>query len=209
MRGVYHELGAVGFADAGSSPHARGLPRRCPGVQPRFRIIPACAGFTPVDSPGDFGYEDHPRMRGVYPPPTPPSASPCGSSPHARGLRALLLVLRLGPGIIPACAGFTGARVRGTCSVSDHPRMRGVYSAVVSCGPSAVGSSPHARGLPRPVHHEDSLGRIIPACAGFTGPACLYTMDIKDHPRMRGVYTWRSLESQRSWSLPPPGFLHC
>ena len=30
-------------------------------------IIPARAGFTDVPPASDFGYEDHPRSRGVYP----------------------------------------------------------------------------------------------------------------------------------------------
>ena len=51
-----------------------------------------------------------------------------------------------------------------------------------------VGSSPHARGL-----HEDTLrydggNGIIPARAGFTGPASSNINPTEDHPRTRGVY---------------------
>ena len=175
----------------GSSPHARGAPRvsrpsSCGGKDhPRMRgehkrlqinrkkvlrIIPACAGSTRTRAPRDSSVSgssphargardfdnleeptcwDHPRMRGEHPP---------RAEARAQGV-----------GIIPACAGSTGAReshsqgstgssphARGARSDSnaifirnrDHPRMRGE----------------HVEGL----HGRALLEGIIPACAGST-----------------------------------------
>ena len=46
MRGVYCHAMLGSTVLAGSSPHARGLPRRARGGRLLLRIIPACAGFT-------------------------------------------------------------------------------------------------------------------------------------------------------------------
>ena len=172
-------------AGQGSSPHARGAPSRrptghaCPGDHPRMRgehdpldlvldevpgIIPACAGSTVK--------------------PAACTASPVGSSPHARGALATHLL--------------SGAQGR------DHPRMRGehvrLYDAVAdslgiipACAGSTVfqlpnihtmvGSSPHARGAPtaRPT----------------TAPTW------RDHPRMRGEHRPRGFHGvQRAGIIP-------
>ena len=71
-------------------------------------------------------------------------------------------------GIIPARAGFTAARV-GTV-------------------PDPSGSSPLARGLPRPVSESIRFRRIIPARAGFTAWLTFIYVWLPDHPRSRGVY---------------------
>ena len=65
-RGVYRVLSTILIAPQGSSPLARGLRVSQWAFVKIERIIPARAGFTPVDNPGDFGHEDHPRSRGVY-----------------------------------------------------------------------------------------------------------------------------------------------
>ena len=74
------------------------------------RIIPARAGFTPTCAFLRFAQADHPRSRGVYGDGSSFLESAGGSSPLARGLRALLLLARVREGIIPARAGFTTAR---------------------------------------------------------------------------------------------------
>ena len=86
MRGVYGLTVTSVTATRGSSPHARGLRGPEVGARREFRIIPACAGFTPGRIPRHYMREDHPRMRGVYRHRTRDSSSPRGSSPHARGL---------------------------------------------------------------------------------------------------------------------------
>ena len=50
------------------------------------------------------------------------------------------------------------------------------------------GSSPLARGLPRPPSRLAHAGGIIPARAGFTVQARAASLGLMDHPRSRGVY---------------------
>ena len=94
-----------------------------------------------------------------------------GSSPLARGLRALLLVLRLATGIIPARAGFTVWGLDSTFTDRDHPRSRGVYRGIAPRSTGRLGSSPLARGLRGRRAGTRRGRRIIPARAGFTRPA--------------------------------------
>ena len=110
-------------------------------------IIPARAGFTWRPRPAGCVRRDHPRSRGVYGA-IPEQRTPAlGSSPLARGLH------HGGPsrqglvGIIPARAGFTRGRPKQTQPITDHPRSRGVYSALFRAFRHNGGSSPLARGL--------------------------------------------------------------
>ena len=211
MRGVYPPVTCTPFVSRGSSPHARGLPSVAGWPDPSARIIPACAGFTAGRGTPAAPCRDHPRMRGVYRPHPGDPAMTAGSSPHARGLPSRLRWTRLTRRIIPACAGFTGRRTPRKWPTRDHPRMRGVYSSADRARSLALGSSPHARGLPREREREAHRAWIIPACAGFTLrprpgdpaariiPACAGFTDRGrpvyrvpgDHPRMRGVYQLR------------------
>ena len=60
----------------------------------------------------------------------------------------------------------------------------------------ACGSSPHARGLLDGMLPVNVVGGIIPACAGFTAMTLLGIMNVKDHPRMRGVYAAPAVRPQ-------------
>ncbi len=53
-----------------------------------------------------------------------------------------------------------------------------------------VGSSPHARGAPRPCDRRGRRDGIIPACAGSTSTGCPARCRGRDHPRMRGEHRW-------------------
>ena len=111
-----------------------------------------------------------------------------GSSPLARGLPAVRGVEDGSIRIIPARAGFTGVGFIVRFLSGDHPRSRGVYHKdTVECI-WMIGSSPLARGLPRPVSESIRFRRIIPARAGFTLGACRSSVRVWDHPRSRGVY---------------------
>ena len=120
-----------------------------------------------------------------------------GSSPLARGLLYNTLSIIAGAGIIPARAGFTFGAREGGFGRGDHPRSRGVYAHRGRSGSWAAGSSPLARGLRVHPHEDDSLGRIIPARAGFTSLFAEYQANGGDHPRSRGVYS-----SQRRTLFP-------
>ena len=73
------------------------------------RIIPARAGFTSIGDRSHTKLEDHPRSRGVYPYLYRVAVHDAGSSPLARGLLRLNIIVRANIGIIPARAGFTSA----------------------------------------------------------------------------------------------------
>ena len=196
-------------AGCGSSPHTRGLLAVRDLCHLVIRIIPAHAGFTGRRPRRTRWAGDHPRTRGVYTRARAPRHAGAGSSPHTRGLLRHEAGRGGVAGIIPAHAGFTQPARTASARARDHPRTRGVYPSAAVPRPPRVGSSPHTRGLLTTLGMIETTWGIIPAHAGFTSPTSTSAPSTGDHPRTRGVYAWRSLESQRSWSLPPPGFLHC
>ena len=126
-----------------------------------------------------------------------------GSSPLARGLRAIRESTGWLFGIIPARAGFTPLRSGRPTTRTDHPRSRGVYPDTRLTRRRGRGSSPLARGLPRLLQERDHLLRIIPARAGFTPGDHGLHRSLKDHPRSRGVYRSRRPGSRsRAGSSP-------
>ena len=181
----------------GSSPLARGLLADLEAAVGGEGIIPARAGFTSSPNRAPAAPRDHPRSRGVYLWVVDLQFSNWGSSPLARGLLRVHVVVVLGRRIIPARAGFTVDCDRGAVFVGDHPRSRGVYTASGRWAERRSGSSPLARGLLGRREPDSGWGRIIPARAGFTRARSGRRTCSSDHPRSRGVYTCGSLESQR------------
>ena len=88
-RGVYPICSSIFSALAGSSPLARGLPDALNPRDESVRIIPARAGFTRRRPAHGRRPPDHPRSRGVYLSGLGHLGHWFGSSPLARGLRAL------------------------------------------------------------------------------------------------------------------------
>ena len=156
------------FQILGSSPLARGLRSSTYQSVIIYRIIPARAGFTLLESQLFIVTRDHPRSRGVYGDPQNRSVPGVGSSPLARGLPCRTPQHYSTPRIIPARAGFT----RGQC-----------YLRLLR-----KGSSPLARGLLIFASPEFVANRIIPARAGFTPRGDGASGWCEDHPRSRGVY---------------------
>ena len=148
IRGEHSSSGRFPCCLAGSSPHTRGALRQGFRGLERSGIIPAYAGSTPcttVRSPRPW---DHPRIRGEHQHDVETSSSHTGSSPHTRGARGLHDFLGDFGGIIPAYAGSTSGTRKSQSIASDHPRIRGEHSRLLT---------------PRPVG-----SRIIPAYAGST-----------------------------------------
>ncbi len=87
MRGVHVVDAATDGTSTGSSPHARGPLIYGKKWEAVARIIPACAGSTPVPLFREWLIKDHPRMRGVHHSPILALFILIGSSPHARGPR--------------------------------------------------------------------------------------------------------------------------
>ena len=98
--------------------------------------------------------------------------------------------------IIPALAGNTVSPTVSSASASDHPRSRGEYAEESRYDCRKQGSSPLSRGILSGHIRNHRTGRIIPALAGntivFLASADLTT----DHPRSRGEYWGRTLESR-------------
>ena len=167
-RGVYSAKMPTCDCGRGSSPLARGLPRRWSRCR---------------QSKGD-----HPRSRGVYPRRADGGGALFGSSPLARGLLVDAGEGIRHAGIIPARAGFTARRRCAASARRDHPRSRGVYIRPVASVPEPNGSSPLARGLLSRAASRRGPMRIIPARAGFTDNPGDFGLDFSDHPRSRGGY---------------------
>ena len=187
-RGVYRCISVRNVPPMGSSPLARGLRVRGPGQRLLVRIIPARAGFTRPWRSSTKACMDHPRSRGVYRYERQSVADNGGSSPLARGLRRKNVCVPTQKRIIPARAGFTGTRETRATRSEDHPRLRGVYSRATHSVAGSPGSSPLARGLPKPGSPIARVFGIIPARAGFTPASARPTRRSLDHPRSRGVY---------------------
>ena len=160
-------LGGAG-ARAGSSPLTRGkhvliaAPDRFDG------LIPAHAGKTQTQLPGEFPGRAHPRSRGENVTPGTRLVSVEGSSPLTRGKRTGVCSARLPRGLIPAHAGKTvlGA-ITGTIN-GAHPRSRGENPPDRRGPLASQGSSPLTRGKhPDDGADGDGLG-LIPAHAGKT-----------------------------------------
>ena len=202
-RGVYETPAIRAFDRTGSSPLARGLLVGDSGpIAPRG-IIPARAGFTPCSPVGRTSRRDHPRSRGVYRTPRSTPPPPHGSSPLARGLRPGG-ELDPGPGrIIPARAGFTSSAGPSSRTWRDHPRSRGVYYSEIGLESADQGSSPLARGLPRSSRPGIPTLWIIPARAGFTLASQAHSIQYRDHPRSRGVYSDISTRSRLARGSSP------
>ena len=187
-RGVYSLNGLYTVAPTGSSPLARGLPRKKISAFRKSRIIPARAGFTDRRAHNKTIEQDHPRSRGVYSKPSSSTTGPAGSSPLARGLPAIEWCFTYLERIIPARAGFTHSHSPPSTPTTDHPRSRGVYLHGRRQDRPGCGSSPLARGLPQATACIVICVGIIPARAGFTGLRVRLSQPIADHPRSRGVY---------------------
>ena len=127
-------------------------------------------------------------MRGEHTRPGTAPGTKRGSSPHARGAQPRLKCVCSARGVIPACAGSTGARLVRTGRVRGHPRMRGEHYNRYPLPPTAEGSSPHARGARKTVSQMKTPNGVIPACAGSTKPFAFPFDTSRGHPRMRGEH---------------------
>ena len=148
MCGEHASIRAQHVVHLGSSPRVRGTPRLLPVHEPVLGIIPACAGNTPFAPASARWGRDHPRVCGEHFEYSTVTYRVEGSSPRVRGTHGHERDLRIGGGIIPACAGNTRRHRCAAHRARDHPRVCGEHRKGSQLPPSVEGSSPRVRGTP-------------------------------------------------------------
>ena len=128
----------------------------------------------------------HPRVCGENRPCGKTRIREGGSSPRVRGKQASLAWISTRRGLIPACAGKTGPRLRPWLLHRAHPRVCGENATEPTVGDQPAGSSPRVRGKLHFVAIQDRLDGLIPACAGKTVDMQLAYSIIRAHPRVCG-----------------------
>jgi len=127
-------------------------------------------------------------VRGEHASPTGSSSRHSGSSPRARGTHLRHHRRTVARRVIPACAGNTALILIYGWMPTGHPRVRGEHGADPDLWVDAYGSSPRARGTRSLCRTLLVQGRVIPACAGNTGPHQVGDAEIAGHPRVRGEH---------------------
>ena len=168
MCGEHHRLTIFPHRTLGSSPRVRGTLGQDPARGGYPGIIPACAGNTTWISSLRSMARDHPRVCGEHKSVCTPPTSCSGSSPRVRGTRRGPVQERVQRGIIPACAGNTGAYHNEGAVMRDHPRVCGEHIVWTDDNTGLEESSPRVRGTQQLVKTVGDIVGIIPACAGNT-----------------------------------------
>ena len=109
----------------GSSPRVRGKLGRSGGLSLSPGLIPACAGKTGGNPQGSAKDRAHPRVCGENGGEHVGVFVAEGSSPRVRGKRHIDTRVRVGGGLIPACAGKTSMLVQPRDERGAHPRVCG------------------------------------------------------------------------------------
>ena len=161
--------------------------------RPFARITPACAGITLSSPPPSVLGEDHPRVCGNYWLIFDRIECFWGSPPRVRELLQFNANEVPPRGITPACAGITVADGPLPGWQQDHPRVCGNYFCVWDKGDFRAGSPPRVRELRVSYGSNGVTLRITPACAGITLASTTMLRWYRDHPRVCGNYTKRSL----------------
>ena len=155
-------------------------------IVPRDRIIPACAGNSPMTVRMRFPSWDHPRVCGEQISKSCIILSASGSSPRVRGTDCWRCCYFNQSGIIPACAGNSNDRMCQNAEARDHPRVCGEQVIHSTEYLPVRGSSPRVRGTgTQHVSKYRCIG-IIPACAGNSLRRPKSAQTARDHPRVCG-----------------------
>ena len=96
-----------------------------------------------------------------------------GSSPHLRGIRGPVVNAFGHGGVIPAPAGHPTTSALISETTWGHPRTCGASSGFPGYMSSAMGSSPHLRGIPVPSDVTTGWNGVIPAPAGHPCTAAI------------------------------------
>ena len=203
VRGEHYDWRTKDIWTYGSSPRARGTLCGAPARQKNRRVIPACAGNTPVSASSGACQPGHPRVRGEHFTWESGSHKVYGSSPRARGTPCGQLFEIARRRVIPACAGNTKLTFIISPFSTGHPRVRGEHSSPRATRALAGGSSPRARGTLRKARTCCASGRVIPACAGNTVLLCVEHSDHAGHPRVRGEHRTQGVHQDMTTGSSP------
>ena len=133
-----------------------------------IRITPADAGKTKQIFVNRILAEDHPRGCGENSGILNHATSCMGSPPRMRGKPHTFSHTSASPGITPADAGKTCAKLQQPKTYQDHPRGCGENKTVRKKYWGKLGSPPRMRGKRESFSGGSIKGRITPADAGKT-----------------------------------------
>ena len=170
----------------GSSPLTRGKLAGLLVFVGIFRLIPAHAGKTSLQTTCSSRHGAHPRSRGENYVDVVPSMKGFGSSPLTRGKPLHGDVPSHRKGLIPAHAGKTAHCGGLRPAHRAHPRSRGENSGSGAGCVWLLGSSPLTRGKLSDVADIRPRERLIPAHAGKTSVRAPWPGLAAAHPRSRG-----------------------
>ena len=159
-RGEHEGLMIGWFANAGSSPPARGTPTGSHPPACPLRFIPARAGNTRTCCSVMLQPPVHPRPRGEHANLLFGHATASGSSPPARGTLQDRPRRDVQRRFIPARAGNTRRWRWPPASPTVHPRPRGEHLDRHDQRFEEYGSSPPARGTPLLVPRRSGFDRL-------------------------------------------------
>ena len=111
---------------------------------------------------------DHPRVCGKNNPCQTNFYQRRGSPPRVREKPFVVILVILGIGITPACAGKTDRHYSQILIEWDHPRVCGKNARDAAMSPRLVGSPPRVREKPLKSLMIGEKSGITPACAGKT-----------------------------------------
>ena len=153
------------------------------------RLIPARAGNTTCTLTVSCETPAHPRSRGEHSASGFVISPPSGSSPLARGTHSGSFTGGSPRRLIPARAGNTCPESAQQTDAAAHPRSRGEHFFAGATHAAGDGSSPLARGTPRPANRHRRSHRLIPARAGNTAKGAQRSAADAAHPRSRGEHS--------------------
>ena len=187
MCGADTVVSLLALAVTGSSPRVRGRLDHERVLEPARGLIPACAGQTRAAPAARPPRRAHPRVCGADGLEDDSAVTDTGSSPRVRGRPRSRSMLKLSPGLIPACAGQTRRPRVGLIGSRAHPRVCGADLSAINDAPHKRGSSPRVRGRPSDWIAFSSWRGLIPACAGQTRRPIRSRTQPRAHPRVCGA----------------------
>ena len=171
----------------GLSPLARGNPVGLHAPVLRLGPIPACAGQPRIRTSFLTIIRAYPRLRGATVINDANVLRATGLSPLARGNRMGAILIDVGAGPIPACAGQPAPDPERAGTKGAYPRLRGATGYAGIPHGLDQGLSPLARGNLDDGAKVDIGSRPIPACAGQPYRLFCLLIELKAYPRLRGA----------------------